>query len=105
MSLEYIDRKYKPNKSELIAEYSLEPNDIPIEKAAGYIAAESSIGTWTELSTMNEKIANTLKPHVFSIKNNTVKIAYPIDLFEKGNMPQILSSVAGNIFGMKLVKT
>ena len=104
MSLEYIDRKYKPNKNELIAEYSLEPDNISMEKAAGYIAAESSIGTWTDLSTMNERIANTLKPHVFSIKDNTVKIAYPIDLFEKGNMPQILSSLAGNIFGMKLVK-
>lgn len=41
---------------------------------------------------------------VFEIKGNFVKIAYPVDLFELGNMPQILSSIAGNIFGMKAVK-
>ncbi|MDI6807341.1 MAG: ribulose-bisphosphate carboxylase large subunit, partial [Candidatus Aenigmarchaeota archaeon] len=33
-----------------------------------------------------------------------IKVAYPIELFEPGNMPQILSSIAGNIFGMKAVK-
>jgi ribulose-bisphosphate carboxylase large chain len=32
-----------------------------------------------------------------------VKIAYPLELFELGNMPQIFSSIAGNIFGMKEV--
>ena len=41
---------------------------------------------------------------VFSIKGNHVKIAYPSELFEKGNAPNILSSIAGNIFGMKIVK-
>jgi ribulose-bisphosphate carboxylase large chain len=30
-----------------------------------------------------------------------VRIAYPVELFEMGNMPNILSSVAGNVFGLK----
>ena len=34
-----------------------------------------------------------------------MKIAYPQDLFEKDNVPNILSSIAGNIMGMKAVKT
>ena len=38
---------------------------------------------------------------VFDIDNNFIKIAYPISLFEKGNMPNILSSIAGNVFGLK----
>ncbi|MBR9703895.1 type III ribulose-bisphosphate carboxylase, partial [Candidatus Pacearchaeota archaeon] len=37
------------------------------------------------------------------IKGDLVKIAYPIGLFEKSNIPNILSSIAGNIFGMKIV--
>ena len=48
-----------------------------------------------------------LAAKVFSIKGNKtafVKIAYPQELFEKGNAPNILSSIAGNIFGMKIVK-
>lgn len=94
----YIKKRYYPKNSDLVAEFYLEPNRISIEKAANSIAGESSIGTWTEVTT---KDLTKLKPTVFSIKNNIVKIAYPIDLFEKNNMPQILSSVAGNIFGMK----
>ena len=53
----------------------------------------------------------TLKPHIrkiraraFFVKGDFVKIAYPIELFELGNMPQLYSSVAGNIFGMKALK-
>jgi len=67
---------------------------------AGGVAAESSVGTWTELTTekpyIKEKAAT-----VFSIKGNDVRIAYPIELFEPGNMPNILSSVAGNVFGLE----
>jgi ribulose-bisphosphate carboxylase large chain len=71
-----------------------------MKKAAGAVAAESSIGTWTETTTTKpyvEKLAAT----VFAINGNKVKIAYPIELFEPGNMPNVLSGVAGNVFGMK----
>jgi len=103
--LKYIDLNYKPSRKELVCEFYVEPNRITIEQASEYIAGESSIGTWTTLSTMNEKIAKKLKPHIFSInhKTNEVKIAYPPELFEEGNMPQIYSSIAGNIFGMKAI--
>jgi ribulose-bisphosphate carboxylase large chain len=33
-----------------------------------------------------------------------LKIAYPNDLFELGNVPDIMSSIAGNVFGMKDVE-
>lgn len=33
-----------------------------------------------------------------------MKVVYPPNLFEAGNMPQVLSSIAGNVFGMKAVK-
>lgn len=105
--LEYIDKRYKPdNKNDLIAEYYVEPNNIDLEKASEHIAGESSIGTWTDISTMSPKIAEELKPHVFSIdkKNSIIKIAYNRELFEDGSIPQILSSIAGNIYGMKALK-
>ncbi|MEM4259867.1 MAG: type III ribulose-bisphosphate carboxylase [Candidatus Woesearchaeota archaeon] len=107
MDLNYINLKYKPSKTDLIAEYLTEPNNCSIEEAAENIAKESSIGTWTELSTINKNIAKRLKPNVFYInkKQNLIKIAYPYELFEFGNMPQILSSIGGNIFGMKIIKT
>lgn len=107
--VEYVDLKYKPGKDELVAEYYVEPNNIRLIKAAEHIAAESSIGTWTDISTMSPKIAKKLKPHVYSIKpkgkkGGYIKIAYHPELFEAGSMPQIWSSIAGNIFGMKVLK-
>jgi len=41
---------------------------------------------------------------VFKIEGNLTKIAYPIELFEQGNMPNILSSIAGNVFGLRALK-
>jgi ribulose-bisphosphate carboxylase large chain len=40
----------------------------------------------------------------YAFQGNLVRVAYPPALFEQGNMPQILSSIAGNIFGMKAVQ-
>ena len=40
---------------------------------------------------------------VYEIDGKHIRIAYPAVLFEPGNMPQILSSIAGNVFGMKAV--
>jgi ribulose-bisphosphate carboxylase large chain len=37
-------------------------------------------------------------------RQKRARIAYPLALFEPGNIPQLLSSVAGNIFSMKSVK-
>ena len=102
--LNYTNLKYRPTDKELVCEFYVEPNRVTMEKACEQVAAESSIGTWTTISTMNPRAAEKLKPTVFSVKGNTVKIAYPQDLFEAGNMPEILSSIAGNIFGMKTVK-
>ena len=90
--INYVDLKYKPTTSDLICTFKVKPaRGLTMAKAAGTVALESSIGTWTSLSTMEDRIAKTLKPTAFSIKKNIVKIAYPQELFEPGNMPQIFS--------------
>jgi len=101
--MSYINLKYKPKGNDLIAEFSVEPCNKQVAEA---IAGESSIGTWTSLTTLTPQIRRKLAAKVFSIdkKEKTIKIAYSVELFEPGNMPQILSSIAGNIFGMKLIK-
>ncbi len=101
--LDFVDTKYNPKETDLVCTFYLEPEGISLEEAAGGVAAESSIGTWTELTTTKPYLAR-LAAHTFSIKNNLIKIAYPIELFEEGNMPNILSSVAGNVFGLKALK-
>ena len=99
----YVDLRYRPSENDLICLFRIEPNHISYREAAEHVAAESSIGTWTEVKTMKERIRK-MGAKVFEIKGNWMKIAYPSELFEPGNMPQIMSSIAGNVFGMKAVK-
>ena len=101
--LDFVDSTYKPKETDLVCTFYLEPEGISLKEAAGGVAAESSIGTWTELTTAQPYVSR-LAAHVFSIEGNIAKIAYPIELFEPANMPNILSSVAGNVFGLKALK-
>ena len=97
----YVDLKYRPGKGDLICEFYLEPAvGLNVRRVAEFVAEESSTGTWTEVHTQ-KKYLQRLAAKVFEIRGNNVRIAYPAGLFEPGNIPQILSSVAGNIFGMK----
>ncbi len=101
--IDFVDLDYPPAEDDVICDFFIEPLEIPLEKAAGGVAAESSIGTWTELTTLQEYIRK-LRASVFSIEGNRVRVAYPIELFEPGNMPNLLSSVAGNVFGLRDLK-
>jgi ribulose-bisphosphate carboxylase large chain len=98
--IDFVDLKYQPKETDLVCTFVVEPAGIDLREAAGAVAAESSVGTWTELTTTKPYVEK-LAAKVFSIKSNVAKIAYPIELFEPGNMPNILSSVAGNVFGLK----
>ncbi|MDD3159781.1 MAG: type III ribulose-bisphosphate carboxylase [Candidatus ainarchaeum sp.] len=103
----YIDRNYTPNKNDLVCEYYLEPaNGISFESACQRVASESSIGTWTDIGTMSHDLFNKLAPKIFSLnpKNGIFKVAYSCELFEEHNVAQIMSAIAGNIFGMSDVK-
>jgi len=101
----YWQPDYKPTKNDLVMLYKIKPaRGISMNQAAEAVAAESSIGTWTTIATMSSEIKK-IGAKVFEIKGNLVKIAYPLELFEPGNMPQIWSSVAGNIFNMKDVES
>ncbi len=101
--IDFVNLKYKPEETDIICKFYVEPEDVSIKEIAGGVAAESSIGTWTELTTVKHYVKK-LTAHVFSIKGNNVKIAYPIELFEEENIPNILSSIAGNVFGLKTLK-
>ena len=101
--LDFVDPTYKLKETDLTCSFYVEPEGISLQEAAGGVAAESSVGTWTELTT-EKPYVKRLAAQVFDIKANVIKIAYPIELFEPANMPNILSSVAGNVFGLKALK-
>jgi ribulose-bisphosphate carboxylase large chain len=106
--VDYVNLDYEPSKNDLIAMYYVEisPECKNLQHASEEIAKESSIGTWTEIATLSAEIADRLKPSTFHIdqEKNIIKIAYTKELFEANNLPQILSAIAGNIYGMKVIK-
>jgi len=101
--LAFINRNYRPTRNDLICLSKLTPSGMSMEESANNVALESSVGTWTPVSS-NKKYVNKLGAKVFAISGNWIKIAYPQELFEEGSVPNILSSIAGNVFGMKAVK-
>lgn len=106
-SQDFTNLKYKPKKTDLVVQYKISPaRGYKFQDVASIIAGESSVGTWTDVNTMNQKIAEKLSPKVFYLdkKNKRARIAYPLELFELGNLPEIMSSIGGNIFGMSSVK-
>jgi len=101
--VDFVDTAYKPKETDLLCAFYVEPEGISLKEAAGGVAAESSVGTWTDLTT-EKPYVKKLAAHVYRIDGNVIKIAYPVELFEDGNMPNILSSVAGNVFGLKALR-
>ncbi|NMA44343.1 MAG: ribulose-bisphosphate carboxylase large subunit [Candidatus Diapherotrites archaeon] len=104
----YLNLKYKPENTDLICVYSIEPaKGVTLETVARKVASEAGLGTWTELKNIDETTFKKFSPKIFEIskKNNIVKIAFPENLFEARNIPQVLSSIAGNIFSMREIKT
>lgn len=95
---DFVNLNYSPTNDDLICEFIVEPEGVSLKEAAGAIAAESSIGTWTELSTMRSYVTD-LHATVFKIDGETIGIAYPAELFEYGNMPNILSSIRRKVSG------
>ena len=101
---EFINLHYKPSKDELIVLFYFEPTEgIGRNEAIGRIASESSTGTWTTLFKLPPRMKKIMATG-FEVNGNFVKVSYPLDLWEPGNAPQLLSGIAGNIFGMKALK-
>ena len=101
---EFIDTEYNPDKSDLVVLFYYEPGSgVSTEDVVGRIASESSVGTWTTLETLDKRVYD-MRARTFWYTDNLLKVAYPLELWEPNNIPQLLSGIAGNIFGMKAVK-
>ena len=57
------------------------PMQLSDEEAAESIAAESSIGTWTDVVTMKEEIRNKLAAKVFKLEKNIMHIGIDVTTF------------------------
>lgn len=103
----YLDNKEVFNGQYMLAVFKVVPyGDISLEDVATEIAAESSTGSNQKVGTMTGFSAS-VDARVYKVdhENNLVYIAYPWIIFDRGgNIQNILTFIAGNIFGMAELK-
>lgn len=104
LSYLHLDEETNPDEY-VVCKYRV-TTDLPMEKAAEAIAAEQSTGTWTEISTLDRDVFDTLGARVTEIEGDEIVVEFPVDDFsiEVGSVPQILSVIAGNLFGLGALK-
>jgi ribulose-bisphosphate carboxylase large chain len=104
---------YTPADSDLLAVFKVVPQPgVPREEAAAAVAAESSTGTWTTVWTDLLTDLDYYKGRAYAIEDVPghdeafyAFIAYPIDLFEEGSVVNVFTSLVGNVFGFKAVRS
>ncbi len=108
----YYRPDYAPKDSDILAAFRITPQPgVPFEEAAAAVAGESSTATWTvvwtdRLTTLERYQAKCYRvdPVPGNPEQCIASIAYDIDLFEEGSIPNMTSSIIGNVFGFKALK-
>jgi len=109
----YWEPDYTIKDTDLLACFKVTPQPgVPREEAAAAVAAESSTGTWTTVWTDLLTDLDYYKGRAYAIEDVPgdeecfyAFIAYPIDLFEEGSVVNVLTSLAGNVFGFKAIRS
>jgi ribulose-bisphosphate carboxylase large chain len=104
--MDFLELGSKAQPDELVCTFRLEQDPkVKFDWAAGALAAESSIGTWDPgLTTMTgEERQYGARVIKLDETKKLAWIAYPRGLFEDGNLPQLLSSIVGNVYGLREV--
>lgn len=101
----YLELDYEPDMDNDIIVLHWVKGREPIEKLGEALAAESSVGTWTELKTINTEVFENYRAKIFRIEKvgksaGFVWLAYPLEHFDSKNILQILASIRGNVYGL-----
>jgi ribulose-bisphosphate carboxylase large chain len=104
---------YEPADTDVLAAFRVIPQPgVEPEEAGAAVAGESSTATWTVVWTDQltayedyqgkcyriDPVPGTAPPQYIAY------VAYGLDLFEEGSIPNMTSSIIGNVFGFKAVK-
>ena len=89
-------------ETHVIATYKVK-SKLPILKAAGRIVEEQGTGTWIKVGTTTSKIDRDYSPKILKARGRTAVLAFPLVDFslKHGGIPQVLSLIAGNLFGLE----
>lgn len=108
----YYAPDYEPKDTDVLCAFRLVPQDgvDPIEAAAA-VAGESSTATWTVVWTDRLTAYEHYQARCYRIDpvsgtdQYIAYIAYDIDLFEEGSIANLTSSIIGNVFGFKALRS
>ena len=108
----YYQPDYDPKDTDVLCAFRLVPQDgvDPIEAAAA-VAGESSTATWTVVWTDRLTAYEHYQARCYRIDpvpgtdQYIAYIAYDIDLFEEGSIANLTSSIIGNVFGFKALRS
>ena len=111
--LTYYTPDYQVAETDILAAFRMTPQPgVPAEECGAAVAAESSTGTWTTVWTDGLTQLDKYKGRCFDLEpvpgesNQFIAyVAYPIDLFEEGSVTNLLTSIVGNVFGFKALRS
>ncbi len=107
----YWEPDYVPKDTDIICAFRVTPQKgVDPKEAGAAVAGESSTATWTVVWT--DRLTNYEKYQAKCFKVEQVGdtdqymayIAYDLDLFEEGSIPNLTASIIGNVFGFKALK-
>src|SRR6266851_1369384 len=109
----YYDASYVPKDTDLLAAFRVVPQPgVPAEEAGAAVAGESSTATWTVVWTDRLTAHEHYRAKCYRVDpvpgregEYIAYIAYDIDLFEEGSIPNLTSSIIGNVFGFKALRS
>jgi ribulose-bisphosphate carboxylase large chain len=108
----YYDADYVPKDTDILAAFRIVPQPgVDSIEAAAAVAGESSTATWTVVWT--DRLTDHKHYQAKAYRVDPVpgtdqfiaRIAYDIDLFEEGSIANLTSSIIGNVFGFKALKS
>jgi ribulose-bisphosphate carboxylase large chain len=108
----YYEPDYQPKATDILAAFRVTPQPgVPPEEAGAAVAGESSTATWTVVWTDRLTAYEHYQAKCYQVLpvpgrdgEYIAYIAYDIDLFEEGSIPNLTSSIIGNVFGFKALK-
>ncbi|HJS59941.1 MAG TPA: form I ribulose bisphosphate carboxylase large subunit [Vicinamibacteria bacterium] len=110
--LGYYQPDYVPEPTDILCAFRFVPQEgVEPTEAAAAVAGESSTATWTVVWTDRLTAHEHYQAKCYRVDpvpgtdQHIAYIAYDLDLFEEGSIPNLTSSIIGNVFGFKALRS
>ncbi|MDZ7267025.1 MAG: RuBisCO large subunit C-terminal-like domain-containing protein [candidate division KSB1 bacterium] len=96
--MSYINKAHQPKPTEVLCSYYLEPAPRnTLMEAAEELCKKASV------DVVGGEMVQGLRACAYAVHEEGTQVAFPADLFEGGNIPQMLTIIAGKIFGLEKI--